>query len=435
MNEKLTQKQYDDCIQILRQELKPATGCSEPIAIAYCSSLAHEALGQLPDRILVEASGNIVKNVKSVVVPNTNGLKGISAAVAVGIVAGNPRKELEVISLVTPPQRIAVQSLLDTTPIEIRLLESEDLFDLIVTLYHGDSYAKARISQFHTNVIFVERDGNIEHYSPISSGTPQLIDRNFLNVELIYDFANHVKIEDVRDLIKEQISCNMKIAKEGLCGDYGANIGKVLLTSYPMNQLNKSEQDIKILALAHAAAGSDARMDGCELPVIINSGSGNQGITCSIPIIVYARELNIDDDQLYRSLVFSSLLCNHLKTPIGRLSAYCGAVSAGAAASCGIAYLKQNSFDVIKHTLVNTLALSSGIVCDGAKASCAGKIVMALQAGFLGYEMYQQGQEFLCGDGIITERNVESVIYNVGRLGREGMKQTDIEILRIMTGC
>ena len=427
-----TDVNYKNCVKILEEELLPAMGCTEPIAVAYCAAVARKTLGVLPDRVLVEASGNIIKNVKSVVVPNTGHLRGIPAAAAAGIVAGDPDKQLEVIAEVSEAQQQEIKQYLESTEIKVQLAETPLIFDVIVTVYHGDSYAKVRIANYHTNIVLIEKDGQVLQSVEVSAeGEEGLTDRSFLSVELILDVANTVDIADVKGVLDTQISYNMAIAEEGLRNDYGANIGSVLLASHPEIVNANNEDALRLKARAMAAAGSDARMNGCELPVIINSGSGNQGITASVPVIVYARAMNVGEEKLYRALVLSNLLGVHQKTPIGRLSAYCGAISAGAAAGCGIAYLKDGSLDAIAHTLVNTLAISSGVICDGAKASCAGKIALAVDTGILGYEMYCQNQQFEDGDGIV-KKGVENMIASVGRLGRDGMRETDKEILHIM---
>ena len=427
-----TDVNYKNCVKILEEELLPAMGCTEPIAVAYCAAVARKTLGVLPDRVLVEASGNIIKNVKSVVVPNTGHLRGIPAAAAAGIVAGDPDKQLEVIAEVSEAQQQEIKQYLESTEIKVQLAETPLIFDVIVTVYHGDSYAKVRIANYHTNIVLIEKDGQVLQSVEVSAeGEEGLTDRSFLSVELILDFANTVDIADVKGVLDTQISYNMAIAEEGLRNDYGANIGSVLLASHPEIVNANNEDALRLKARAMAAAGSDARMNGCELPVIINSGSGNQGITASVPVIVYARAMNVGEEKMYRALVLSNLLGVHQKTPIGRLSAYCGAISAGAAAGYGIAYLKDGSLDAIAHTLVNALAISSGVICDGAKASCAGKIALAVDTGILGYEMYCQNQQFEDGDGIV-KKGVENMIASVGRLGRDGMRETDKEILHIM---
>ncbi len=424
--------QYQDCIKILEEELLPAMGCTEPIAVAYCAAVARETLGEAPDRVVVEASGNIIKNVKSVIVPNTGHLRGIPAAAAAGIVAGDAGKQLEVIAEVSEAQQADIRTFMETVPIQVEIASSPLIFDINVIVYAGESYAKVRIANYHTNIVLIEKDGEVLQSSEIKDDSESdLTDRSFLSVELIYDFANTVELEDVKKVLDVQIDYNMAISEEGLKNDYGANIGSVLLKANKDVMEYGGESALRLKARAMAAAGSDARMNGCELPVIINSGSGNQGITASVPVIVYARAMGVSQEKLYRALVLSNLLGIHQKTPIGRLSAYCGAINAGAAAGCGIAYLKGADLDGIIHTLVNALAIASGVVCDGAKASCAGKIALAVDNGILGYEMHLEGQQFVGGDGIV-KKGVENMIASVGRLGHDGMAETDREILRIM---
>lgn len=419
--------QYQTYVQILKEELVPAMGCTEPIALAYCAAKAREVLGSLPDRCVVEASGNIVKNVKSVIVPNTGGLKGIEAAAAAGIVAGDAGRVLEVIAGVTGEQKVQIKEYMEKVQIQVKPLETDEILDMIVTLHGAGSYAKVRIANYHTNIVLIEKDGEkLYEVGVMATEEAQMADRSLLNVKDIYDFAKTVELDDVRELIGRQIEYNSAISKEGLEHDWGANIGSVLLKAYG--------DDIRVRARAVAAAGSDARMSGCEMPVIINSGSGNQGMTASLPVIEYAKELKVSEEELYRALVLSNLMTIHQKTGIGRLSAYCGAVSAGCGAGCGIAYLLGGDYATIAHTLVNALAIVSGIICDGAKPSCAGKIAAAVDAGILGYQMYINGQQFRGGDGIIS-KGVENTIRNIGRLSKEGMKETDKEIIQIMTDC
>lgn len=417
---------YAAYVSILKEELIPAMGCTEPIALAYAAAKAAQVLGTAPDRVVVDASGSIIKNVKSVIVPNTNHLKGIPAAVAAGIVAGKPEKQLEVISSVTPADIEAIKRFLETREIEVRHVDNGFTFEIIVTLYHGDSYAKVRIVNYHTNIVLIEKDGQILYQTKVEGESEEgLTDHSLLNMADIWDFINTVDVEDIKETLDRQIDYNWAIAQAGIQGDYGANIGKVLLSM---------DQSVATRAKAMAAAGSDARMSGCELPVVINSGSGNQGITVSVPVIVYAKERNVSRETLYRALALSNLTAIYQKTPIGRLSAYCGAVSAGAGAGAGIAYLCGGGFQEVAHTVVNALAIVSGIVCDGAKPSCVGKIAAAVDAGILGYQMYLKGQQFYSGDGIVT-KGVDAMIQNVGRLGKEGMKETNEEIIKMMIGC
>lgn len=419
-------KTYQAYVEILRRELICAMGCTEPIAVAYCAAVARDALGALPERITVEASGNVIKNVKSVVVPNTDGRRGIAAAAAIGVLGGDADAKLEVISRVSDDAKARLGAYLDATPVEVKPVSSDCLLDIIVTVSAGGSYAKVRIANEHTNIVLVERDGKTLAQKDVSA--PQEADADapdysLLSVKGICDFAATCDLSDVRAVLRRQIELNTAIAEEGLRHDYGANIGKVLL---------QTSDDTRTRAKAYAAAGSDARMNGCELPVVICSGSGNQGLTASLPVIVYARALNASEDALYRALLVSNLVTLHEKAGIGRLSAYCGAVSAGAGAGAGIAFLHSGSEKDVAHTIVNALAVASGIVCDGAKSSCAAKIAMAVETGIFGYEMYRSGQQFYGGDGLVV-KGVENSIANFGRLARVGMRETDLEIIRMMT--
>ncbi len=421
---KRTDEKYQAYVKILEEELVPAMGCTEPIALAYAAAKARETLGCLPDKVEIGASGSIIKNVKSVIVPNTGHLKGIPAAAAAGIVAGDASRELEVIADVSEEETKAIAEYLKNTRITVEHIDQGITFDILVTVKKGDSYARVRIANYHTNIVLVEKDGEKLLDLPVEGEKEEgLTDRSLLDVEDIWDFVNTVEIDDIRAVISRQIEYNTAIAREGLRGDYGANIGSVLLSAYG--------DDVKNRAKAMAAAGSDARMNGCELPVIINAGSGNQGMTCSLPVLEYAKELNSEEDQVYRALALSNLVAIHQKTGIGRLSAYCGAVSAGAAAGAGIAYLCGGGYEEVIHTVVNALAIVSGIVCDGAKASCAAKIASAVDAGILGYHMYLNGQQFYAGDGIVT-KGIEGTITNIGRLGKEGMRETNEEIIKMM---
>lgn len=418
---------YGNYLKILQEELVPATGCTEPIAIAYGAAKARELLGVLPESVLVEASGNIIKNVKSVVVPNTNSLKGIEAAAAAGIVAGQSDRILEVISEVTPAQRAEIRAYLADHPIVVKPAEGDKVFDILITLRAGNNHVKLRISDYHTHIVYIEKNGEVLFQSGevlSDSARDMLTDRSYLSVEGVLDFASTCNLEDVRALIERQIDYNYAIAEEGMRHSWGANIGSVLKEHYGVGIYSRARY--------MAAAGSDARMSGCEMPVIIVSGSGNQGITASVPVVEYAKELNVSRDQMVRAVLLSDLLTIHLKTGIGRLSAYCGAVSAGCSAGAAIAYLHGGGFREIAHTLVNSLAIVSGMICDGAKASCAAKISAAVDAGLVGYSMFRSGQQFRGGDGIVT-KGVEETIRNIGRLGRLGMRETDREIIRIMT--
>ena len=420
-----TSVKYRTYVQILAEELVPAMGCTEPIAIAYGAAKARETLGRLPEKVLVAVSGNIIKNAKSVVVPNTGGRKGIEAAAAAGIVAGKADRELEVIAQIKERDRLDIDNFLREHPVQVEGIEGGLTFDVRLTLWAGEDQVKLRIANYHTNIVYLEKNGEVLHCLSVDGEEENgLADRSLLNVWDIYDFAETVNLADVQEVIGRQITYNMAISQEGLTGNYGANIGKVLRNTY-------GSEDVVIRAKAAAAAGSDARMGGCELPVVINSGSGNQGITASVPVIVFAEEWGASREKLTRALVLSNLVTIHQKSRIGRLSAYCGAVSAGAGAGAGIAYLNGGSYQDIIHTVVNALAIVSGIICDGAKASCAAKIAAAVDAGILGYHMYQEGQQFYGGDGILS-KGVEATLENVGWLGKVGMSGTDREILKIM---
>ena len=415
---------YDSFLDILREELVPAMGCTEPIAVAYAAALARDTLGRMPDRTDLIVSGNIVKNVKSVVVPNTGGRKGLRTAVAAGLCFGKAEKELEVIADATEENLKELDAYLETADITMEEADSENPFDLAVRLYAGEDTSYVHIVAHHTNVVRIEKNGQVLLDKPFSNETIQAPEnRKLLSVERIVEFANIVKIDDVRNILQRQIDYNMAIAKEGLEGDYGANIGNILLLSYGNSVHNRAK--------AWAAAGSDARMDGCELPVVINSGSGNQGITTSIPVIIYAHDCGVSDEQLFRALVISNLVTIHLKTGIGSLSAYCGATSAGAGAGAGICYLYGGGYDQIAHTIVNALAINSGMICDGAKASCAAKIASAVESGLLGMRMYMHDSQFMGGDGIVLQ-GVENTIRAVSSIARDGMRGTDKEVIKLM---
>ncbi len=415
---------YRQYIEILKEELRPAMGCTEPIALAYGAAKARALLGALPDEAQVLVSGNIIKNVKSVIVPNTGGLHGIAAAVAAGIVAGEEDKVLEVISNVTEEQQKEIKAYLGAVAIDIRPADSELVFDIDLRLRRGEDRARLRIVNHHTNVVYMERNGEVLLDLPVAeSSEDRLTDKSCLNMESIVEFADCLDVEDVRELVQQQINCNMAIAEEGIRGNWGANVGSVLL--------NRQGELLSKRAAAYAAAGSDARMSGCEMPVIIISGSGNQGITASVPVAVYAKAMGATREELLRAVTLSDLVTIHQKTGIGRLSAYCGAISAGCGAGAGIAYLHGGRLHAVAHTVVNAIAILSGTICDGAKPSCAAKIAAAVDAGILGWDMYREHQQFYGGDGIVT-KGVDRTVDNVGRLAREGMKETDRTILKIM---
>ena len=419
-----TEQRYQAYLQILKEELIPAMGCTEPIAVAYAAAVARQTLGELPDRVRVGASGSMIKNVKSVIVPNTDNMKGLEAAAAAGIVAGRPEQKLEVIADVTPEETKAIRAYLEQADVKVEHVENGVTFDIIVTVWKGAHTAQVRIAVFHTNIVRIEKDGEVLLDLPVHGDEEEnLTDRSLLDMEHIWDFVHSVDIEDVRPILDPQIRHNMAIAEEGLRGDYGANIGSVLL--------DMEGNDVRVRAKAYAAAGSDARMNGCEQPVVINSGSGNQGLTASLPVIVYAKELGVTQQMLYRALAVSNLVTIHLKTGIGSLSAYCGATAAGCGAAAGVTYLYGGQFREIAHTIVNAVAIDSGMICDGAKASCAAKIASAVEAGLLGMQMQMHESQFYGGDGIVV-KGVENTIRNIGTLASEGMRETDRTIIRMM---
>ena len=421
----LTDEKKRAYLSILREELVPATGCTEPIALAYAAARLRDILGAKPERLRAEVSGNILKNVKSVVVPNTGGLKGIRAAVAAGVAAGDAGKLLQVISSVPPEKLGDIAAYCRDTPIEVACADTSRLLDIRLTGWAGGHRAFLRIADSHSNIIREELDGAVLLEKPAAGPDgDEPADQGGLNVADILEFADTAELDEIAPLLERQITCNTAIAEEGLRNSWGANIGSVLLSDYP--------DDIKTEAKAWAAAGSDARMGGCELPVVILSGSGNQGITASVPVVRYAARLGADREKLYRALLVSDLVTIHQKSGIGRLSAYCGAVSAGVGAGAGIAYLLDGGYEAIAHTIVNAVAIISGTICDGAKPSCAAKIAASVDAGILGYHMYRNHQEFKSGDGIVT-KGVDNTIANVGVLAKEGMRQTDRTILSIMT--
>ncbi len=418
---------YQKYIAILQEELRPAMGCTEPIALAYAGAKARQVLGALPDRVRLAVSGNIIKNVKSVVVPNTGGQRGMAAALCAGIVAGDPDRELQVISQVPAAMHETIRTYRDTVNLEIVPAESTLVFDIDLRVFAGADQVRLRIVNNHTNIVCIEKNGEKLLDLPVSeSSEDHLTDKSCLNVASIVEFADCLNVEDVRPFVGEQIRCNMEIAQEGLNGNWGANIGQVIL--------RRQGESLEKKAAAYAAAGSDARMSGCEKPVVIVSGSGNQGITASVPVAVYAQETGASEEQLLRAVALSDLVTIHQKAGIGRLSAYCGAISAGCGAGAGIAYLEGGDARAIAHTVVNAIAILSGTICDGAKASCAAKIAAAVDAGILGYQMYLEGQQFYSGDGIVT-KGADNTVHNIGRLAREGMRQTDRTILEIMMNC
>ena len=416
---------YSIYVQILKEELVMAMGCTEPIAISYACAKATQVLDHLPDRIVVKASGSIIKNVKSVIVPHTNGLKGIEVAAAAGALYGDADAKLEVLSSATREQIEELPEYVQNTNITVQHIEQGHVFDLEIHVYYEQEHASVRIVDTHTNIVQIEKNWQVI-FEDKTTSLELKADHSALIMKQIWDFSQTVDIDDVKEILDRQIACNMAIANEGIHNSYGANIGHVIL--------NMDSDCVKTRAKAYAAAGSDARMNGCELPVVINSGSGNQGITCCVPVVVYAKELDCTQEQLYRALVLSNLTAIYIKTGIGTLSAFCGAVSAGAAAGAGIAYLHNGTYKEIQHTIVNALAILSGTICDGAKASCAAKIASSVDAGIMGYYMYKNKQQFYAGDGIVAH-SVDETIQNIGTLGSQGMLQTNDKIIEMMISC
>lgn len=421
----LSKEKYQNYVNILKEELIPALGCTEPIAIAYASAKAREVLGAMPDRIVAECSGNIIKNVKGVIVPTTKNLRGIEAAAIIGAVGGDPSKELEVLSSVNQSHLEQAKALIEKGICKEKLLDTPAKLHIIIRAYRGDESALVEIIHKHTEIVRIEKNGQVLLNVPhsLEEEMDQATNRENMSIEDIFEFANTVDIDDVRDILSRQVEYNTAISNEGLHKIYGANIGMTLLSVYG--------DDVKIRAKAAAAAGSDARMSGCEMPVVINSGSGNQGMTVSLPVIVYANELSVTTERLYRALCISNLVAIYQKAKIGRLSAYCGAVSAATGAGAGISYLYGGGVKEISQTITSTLANVSGIVCDGAKPSCAAKIASSVDAALLACYMTMQGRGFRSGEGIVKD-SIEDTIESVGKLAKNGMKVTDEEILKIM---
>ncbi len=416
---------YEGCIAVLKDELVPAMGCTEPVAVAYAAALARKTLGALPDSVKVAVSGNILKNVKSVIVPNTDGMRGIPAAVAAGIVAGDAELKLEVVSRINEDDRTEICRYLSRGCISVEQSDTGCVFDIGISVVANGKSAYVRISGSHTNVVRIEKNGEVlfDKQTSVDDAASLSQFKSELTVKDIVEFADTVDLGEVEEMLDRQIKYNSAIAAEGLKNNYGARVGKILLEAFG--------KDVHNLAKATAAAGSDARMNGCELPVVIVSGSGNQGMTASLPVVVYAEHIGASREKLLRSLIVSDLVTIHLKAGIGCLSAYCGAVSAGCGAGAGVCYLRGGGYDEIAHTVVNALAIESGVICDGAKSSCAAKVASAVEAGLVGMEMNARGSEFLGGDGIL-EKGVENTIRNVGELARNGMRETDEEIIRMM---
>lgn len=417
------QKNYAIYEEALAEELIPAMGCTEPIAIAYCAAVCREQLGAEPEEIEIWVSRNIIKNVKSVVVPNTDHMKGIEVACAAGIVAAHSERQLEVLAYITAEEKVALKELAESGKIKIHVSEEPDIFYIRVFLAANGQNAEVTIRTDHTNVTSIKKNGATILSKPIVPVEEEA--KSLWRIEDVLDAARHMPLDNVKHLLERQIEYNMAISKEGLDHDYGASIGKILLRRDP--------DSLRTRARASAAAGSDARMNGCELPVVITSGSGNQGITASVPVVIYAHALAASEDKLLRAVLLSDLITIYLKQGIGKLSAYCGAVSAGCGSGAGIAYLHDCTDEQIEHAVENALAINSGIICDGAKSSCAAKIAMAVEGGLLGLDMAMAERNFEGGDGIVQE-TADETIAAVGKIASQGMVETDKEIIDVMLG-
>lgn len=419
----MEQRLYDNYLKILQNELLPALGCTEPIAIAYASAKAREVLGKFPEKLHLSCSGNIVKNVKAVTVPNSQGLRGIEAAAVLGMIGGDASRELEVLESVKPEHIAQCKTLISQGFCQVQLQgEVENLY-IQAKAVHGTEYAEVTIINRHTLITKIEKNGEILYTNTVSETSPDYVDKSLLNIKSILEFANVVQIDQLEDSIGVQVTLNSQISDEGMQNEYGAQVGRTLLQVYG--------NDVKTRARARAAAGSDARMGGCSLPVVINSGSGNQGMTVSLPVIEFAKEMSASKEQLYRALVVSNLVSIHQKKYIGSLSAYCGAVSAGCGAGAAITYLHGGTEAQVGLTIINTIGNVGGILCDGAKASCAAKISSSVEAGILAHYMSMNENAFQAGEGLIQE-DIEDTIRSIGYIGRVGMKMTDTEILSIM---
>lgn len=415
---------YANYLAILKHELVPALGCTEPIAIAYAAAKARQILDDFPDAIEMQLSGNIIKNVKGVTVPNSGGMKGIDAAAVLGIVGGNADKALEVLEEIRPEHIEKTKELTSRHICSCTLVEGVSNLYIVAKVTKGEHYAEVTIVDQHTNITRIVKDGEILLSSESQEEEAKTdIDKSRLAVKDILDFADQVRIEDVEEILERQIRLNTAISQEGLDNNYGAQIGKTLMHVWG--------KGITTRACARAAAGSDARMGGCSMPVVINSGSGNQGMTVSLPVIAYAEEWEVSRQKLYRSLVVSNLIAIHQKHYIGSLSAYCGAVSAACGAGAGITYMYGGSYQQVSLTIINTLGNIGGIVCDGAKPSCAAKIASSVDAALMAFHLSIQNKSFLPGEGIIRG-DVEETIKSMGYIGRVGMRETDTEILNIM---
>lgn len=409
-----------DFKKIIRDELIPATGCTEPIAIAYAAAKARETLGSNPDEIIANLSSNIIKNAKAVTVPGTDGRKGIEISIVAGAFLGKASKKLEVLSNIDKSQLNKCDKFIEEGRVKLNLVKDKDGVFVEIICKNKTDKASVVITASHTNITEIRKNDELIFSKENNENQKQDLEFSF---DKVYDFAKTCDYADIKDVLDRQISYNQAIASAGLSNDWGANIGKLILSNNPSNYYEK--------LVAFAAAGSDARMDGCELPVIINSGSGNQGITTSVPIILYAKDKGFSDDDLYRALIFSNLIALYIKNEIGKLSAYCGVVSASAAVISSIAFINKEDRKIIEETITNALAVNSGIICDGAKSSCAMKIASSLRNASLAYIQAKTNNSFRSGDGIVKE-DIDKTIETVARIAKYGMKKTDEVVLSEM---
>ena len=417
---------YKAYVSLLREELTMATGCTEPIAIAYAGAKIREILGAVPDHCTVFCSGNIIKNVMAVTVPNSGGMRGIDTAALLGMIGGDASVELDVLHAVTEEHIQEMLRLKKAGICSCELVEGVANLYIRIEAEAGNDTALVEIREYHANITRLEKNGIRLKSGSEETEKAVLEDRTYLNVRDILQFADELNVEDVREILENQIRCNSAISEEGLRHPWGAQVGRTI------EEIGEKGNLID-LARARAAAGSDARMNGCPMPVVINSGSGNQGIALTMPLVVYAEANAVEHDRLLRALALSNLIALHEKRFIGSLSAYCGAVSAATASACGVAYMLGAEYDVICGVLINSLNTTGGMVCDGAKSSCAAKIATAVGMALLAMEMSLRERVFREGEGLV-EADVEQTIQSIGRMGRVGMKSTDVEILNIMLG-
>ena len=418
------QNKYSVYVESLKEELIPAMGCTEPIAIAYASAVCREQLGGFPEKVDIFVSRNIIKNVKSVVVPNTNKMKGIEVACVAGFVAGHSDRQLQVLAYISDAEKAEIKKSVEAGIVNVHVSEEPDIFYIRVEGSLNGHTASVTIRTDHTNITCIKHDGKIIFEKAVDASEPEEA-KCLWKIDEVIEAASNMPLEPVKPLLERQINYNMAIAKEGLHKDYGASIGKILLQQEP--------DSLRIQAKANAAAASDARMNGCELPVVIVSGSGNQGITSSVPVVVYGRKMGVSEEKLLRAVLLSDLVTVYLKQGIGKLSAYCGAVSAGCGSGAGIAYLHDCSAKQIEHVVENALAINSGIICDGAKSSCAAKIAMSIEGGLLAFDMMMAEKNFAGGDGIV-QKTTDETIAAVGKIASQGMVETDKEIIGVMLG-